>query len=46
VFSAGLCGSALADGDENVNFIWQLIKGAAAFVLKNQFCLKLTVKSL
>ncbi|XP_039511290.1 cytosolic phospholipase A2 gamma-like isoform X2 [Pimephales promelas] len=26
LYLQGLCGSALADGDENVNFIWQLIK--------------------
>ncbi len=31
LFFAALCGSALADGDEILKFLWQTIIGAAAF---------------
>lgn len=37
VFSAALCGTALADEDEIEEFLWQKIKGTVAFVLKIHF---------
>ncbi|XP_067295952.1 cytosolic phospholipase A2 gamma-like [Pseudorasbora parva] len=42
LYLQALCGSAVADGDENREFIWKKIQGATSFILRIQFCLKLT----